>query len=126
MKNLRRVLIIFFIISITAAAAFAGPALQRDFTLTQPDGESFSAMKRGDEFMNWYETAQGYAVLKDGESGYWVFALRTAAGAEPAECEADGIREQQEDLYGFWRAAVYPLWRQRTAGIVRVGPYAAF
>ncbi|MCD8392755.1 MAG: hypothetical protein LUB57_05955, partial [Cloacibacillus porcorum] len=80
MKNLRRVLIIFFIISITAAAAFAGPALQRDFTLTQPDGESFSAVKRGDEFMNWYETAEGYAVLKDGESGYWVFALRTAAG----------------------------------------------
>ena len=80
MKNLRRVLIILFIISITAAAAFAGPALQKDFTLTQPDGESFSAVKRGDEFMNWYETAEGYAVLKDGESGYWVFALRTAAG----------------------------------------------
>ncbi|MCD7952898.1 MAG: hypothetical protein LUG14_08265 [Synergistaceae bacterium] len=80
MKNLRRVLIIFFIISITAAAAFAGPALQRDFTLTQPDGESFSAVKRGDEFMNWYETAEGYAVLKDGVRWYWVFALRAAAG----------------------------------------------
>ena len=80
MKNLRRVLVIFFIIAVTAAAAFAGPALQIEFTLMQPDGESFSAVKRGDEFMNWYETADGYALLKDGESGYWVFALRAAAG----------------------------------------------
>ncbi|MDO4559633.1 MAG: hypothetical protein Q4C86_01675 [bacterium] len=80
MKSLKRVLMAFFIILVTGCAALAGPALRNGFTLAQPDGESFFAVKRGDEFLHWYETAEGYAVVKDDATGYWVFALASAAG----------------------------------------------
>ena len=80
MRHFRKILLTFFAVALAASAALAGPALQMRVTLTQPNGERFSAVKRGDEFMNWYETAGNYAVLKDATTGYWVFAKASSSG----------------------------------------------
>lgn len=80
LKSLKRILTALFIAAVTTAAAYAGPSLQSRSTLTQPDGGSFAAVKRGDEFMHWYETSDKYAVLKDDAAGCWVFALASASG----------------------------------------------
>lgn len=51
----------------------AAPAAPLDITLTQPDGSSFIARQWGDEWLNGFETKEGYTILL-GEDGWWEYA----------------------------------------------------
>lgn len=59
-------LIVFF-------AAYASPAKKGTIFLQQPDGTTFSAVLRGDEFMKLMTTSQGHAIIQD-EEGWWCYA----------------------------------------------------
>ncbi|WP_295578117.1 M6 family metalloprotease domain-containing protein [uncultured Lamprocystis sp.] len=48
----------------------SAPAAPRTFTLTQPDGSTFIAINRGDEWNNRVETTHGYTVKRD-RGGVW-------------------------------------------------------
>lgn len=50
------------------------------FELRQPDGSTFRARARGDEWQNWTETLDGYSILQDAQTGEWVYAERNPAG----------------------------------------------
>ena len=73
-----------------AKGVWAAPAAPIDVILTQPDGATFTARQWGDEWLNGYETAEGYTVLQDGD-GWWVYALPAADGVlAPAAAENIG------------------------------------
>lgn len=57
-------------------------AVQADpgiFTLTQPDGTTFSARQFGDEWQHRVETTEGYTIIPN-QQGYWTYAVQDAAG----------------------------------------------
>lgn len=54
--------------------AGAVPACPEGTKVKQPDGSVFVLRLRGDEYVSWNETADGYAVLKDPADGYWKYA----------------------------------------------------
>ncbi len=58
----------------------AGPPNPAPILLTQPDGSTFEARVWGDEWSNGSETTQGYTIVLDQSSGYWVYAIRTSDG----------------------------------------------
>ena len=82
MKIRMRVIIILgiFCFSLAVLKAFAVPACPELFELRQPDGTVFLARAFGDEWYNGMETAEGYTILKDQASGYWVYALKGVSG----------------------------------------------
>ncbi len=51
-------------------------------TLVQPDGQTISAFITGDEFHRWVHDRNGYAIIKNPESGYYVYAVRRGGGIE--------------------------------------------
>ena len=53
---------------------YAGPAAPIVITLPQPDGTTFQARAWGDEWSNGMETIEGYTILLDPQSKYWVYA----------------------------------------------------
>jgi M6 family metalloprotease-like protein len=59
---------------IVAQSAQAAPANPVPFTITQPDGTTFSARQWGDEWNNGFETVDGYTIVQDATTGYWVYA----------------------------------------------------
>ena len=62
----------------------ASPAAPIEFTLTQPDGFTFTATQWGDEWNNGVETAEGYSILQMGD-GWWAYAdLQTDGLLGPA------------------------------------------
>ncbi|WP_027183630.1 M6 family metalloprotease domain-containing protein [Desulfovibrio inopinatus] len=61
---------------ISGSNAFAVPASPKLFTLTQPDGETFTARLRGDEHNRWTETRKGYSVIQDKSTGIWEYAQK--------------------------------------------------
>lgn len=71
---------------LTGAIAYAAPALDKPFLITQPNGESFQARLKGDEWYNWTENLHGYAVEK-GEDGVWYYVDTSAPPQPEAEAE---------------------------------------
>ncbi len=60
--------------------AMAVPAAPNSFTLTQPNGKTFKARQKGDEWNHWTVTPDGYTVLMDAASSYWFYAQKNPAG----------------------------------------------
>ena len=58
---------------ILSLAALAGPARRGPISLTQPDGTTFNALFRGDEFMKIKTTEDGHAIIQE-ENGWWCYA----------------------------------------------------
>lgn len=70
---------IIVIFTLLATVCHAGPARPGTMTFTQPDGSSFTARVRGDEFMKIITTASGHAILKDND-GWWCYATYDSNG----------------------------------------------
>lgn len=62
------------------AIAFAGPALEVEQSFSQPDGTSFRANLRGDEYFNYVQTADGYLVQKNASDQVWSYVVDAGAG----------------------------------------------
>ena len=61
------------ILLVTISITWAVISVPYPIILTQPDGTTFQAMLKGDEWQNWYETVDGYTIMQD-DSREWVFA----------------------------------------------------
>jgi M6 family metalloprotease-like protein len=57
----------------TANHVYGVPACPRVQQLTQPDGSVINARMWGDEYLNGWETTEGYTIAKNSK-GYWTFA----------------------------------------------------
>ncbi len=55
-------------------------AVPTPIELTQPDGSTFRARGRGDEWQNWTETLDGYTILREVQSGFWVYVEKDSGG----------------------------------------------
>ncbi len=78
MKHKTMLSILAVFISITA---FCGPARRGPVELMQPDGTTFSARIRGDEFMKLVTTAEGNSIVQDAD-GWWCYAGYDADGVK--------------------------------------------
>ncbi len=58
----------------------AAPAAPVTFPVTQPDGTEIMVRMWGDEFQHGYETTDGYTIVKDLDSQYWVYANKMQDG----------------------------------------------
>ena len=76
----KSVLLIGMLIAVSALLAFptgsahAAPMDKVPVTVAQPDGTQLYLFASGDEFYNWLHDAQGYTVIQDPASGYYVYA----------------------------------------------------
>jgi hypothetical protein len=72
-------------------APFAAPAAPGVFYLAQPDGSKIGARARGDERVNWMETADGYTIEK-ATNGFWYYVSGQSALSGPsAEDKRNGF-----------------------------------
>ncbi len=59
---------------LTTHSALAAPIDNFPVTVTQPDGSLLNLFVSGDEFYNWLHDEQGYTIIQDPETGYYVYA----------------------------------------------------
>ncbi len=85
----------------SVATTFARPAWKGVLTVTQPDGSTVSLRLVGDEYLHYYTTSDGYALVRDA-GGRYVYASLDAEGQlTPTTLVAhdEGMRSQQENEY---------------------------
>jgi len=70
MKKKFVLLILLFI----CANAFSAPLEYIPVSVTQPDGIVLNIFASGDEFYNWLHDKDFYTIVKDGKTGYYVYA----------------------------------------------------
>ncbi len=105
----------FFFIFMTGELVFpfssaqAAQALQREVTLSQPNGYQFQARARGDEHFHFYETPYGYVVLKKGET--WFYATHDSCGRPIASdvCVNEKTQRQEQEATLPFPAHLRPL-----------------
>ncbi len=73
-----------FGLALRAAPAQAAPAAPVDIPITQPDGSTFTSRVWGDEYQHGMETLEGYTILKDEQTGYWIYAAAQDGTLAPA------------------------------------------
>ena len=78
--------------------AHAAPIVNFPITVTQPDGTKVQLLASGDEYYNWLEDAQGYTVMQNPDTGYYVYAdlvngklVATKLVAGQADPQANGL-----------------------------------
>jgi hypothetical protein len=109
MTSKRAKLGIFFIVvslALTfyaAPASWAIPASPFPFKTTLPDGTTIELYQRGDEFLSWVESPEGYTVLKNETTGYWEYAVAvdgklvtTGVTYRPGETPPAGLDKHQK------------------------------
>lgn len=67
--------VVFCFVTSTAA-----PHWRTATTLVQPDGTAIEVLMFGDEFYGWYETRDGYPIIRDSNSGWFCYAIMSDSG----------------------------------------------
>ncbi|MCL2291370.1 MAG: M6 family metalloprotease domain-containing protein [Bacteroidetes bacterium] len=85
------------LISMVCLQAYAIPAYPYPVTVTQPNGEEVTIIMRGDEFINWAITLDGYTLLVNSDR-YWSYAQLNASGdLEPSSIIATEISNRSSE-----------------------------
>ena len=66
--------LVLIMLFLTAHSASAAPFDNVPVTVTQPDGTVLNLFASGDEYYNWLHDAQGYTIMQDPDTGYYVYA----------------------------------------------------
>ena len=72
--KLLRFLLSAFLCCFIVTTLFAARLKNVPQTLIQPNGDKLQCFASGDEYHNWLHDANGYTIIQDHNSGYYVFA----------------------------------------------------
>jgi len=75
----------------------ASPVAPFNKVVSQPDGTKIRIIRFGDEWQNWYETEDGYTVIKDKDSGWWYYAESDKIHGIKKSSHAAGIVKPEEN-----------------------------
>lgn len=120
--------VLFAFMAILPQESQAVPALNSDKMITQPDGTSFVARTKGDEFQHWTEeTAGGHSIVHNPKSGFWEYAEPSADGSlqgsgvkvdpegktAPAHLSPGLKPTRNEGMKGFQKEMLNQIYQER-------------
>ncbi len=77
LSHLATILCIVFLFSLIVSTDSQGAYLRNvPVKVVQPDGEGLDIFASGDEFYNWLHDKDGYTIIQDPETGYYVYAIK--------------------------------------------------
>ena len=74
-----RMAMLIAVFCITTSVLMAVPANPDELEVRQPDGTAIKIHLRGDEWLNWVETVQGYTIAES-EDGRWRYVSKYDSG----------------------------------------------
>lgn len=67
-------------------------------TVEQPDGQKIDCFASGDEFNNWLHDSNGYTIIQNSQTGFYVWAIRQGRGITASDFRADLTNPEQLGL----------------------------
>ena len=91
-------LLFFLIILMISFQTFAIPAYPYPITTTQPNGEEVTLVMKGDEFIHWAVTLDGYTLLINSERYFCYAQLNESGDLEPSPYIATEISNRSQEV----------------------------
>ena len=98
-----RISVLFLLAVILSFSAYAGPVHDAVHTLMQPDGSTFRALFRGDEFMRVKTDMYGHSIMQ-GTEGWWCYASyepdgrKVSSGCRVGKNVPDMVLNRSQDI----------------------------
>ena len=98
-----RISVFLLLAVILSFSAYAGPVHDAVHTLMQPDGSTFRALFRGDEFMRVKTDMYGHSIMQDTE-GWWCYASyepdgrKVSSGCRVGKNVPDMVLNRSQDI----------------------------
>jgi len=99
MKYFKLSIILFILI--TSIQANSAPLRFVEITVNQPDGTELQIYASGDEFYNWLHDKDGYTIIQDPATGYYVYAQLVGQQFEPTNLKV-GLGEPASINLNKW------------------------
>ena len=121
---MKRISLTIALLTCFAVNLMAVPAAPFLITFAQPDGSTFQAHLRGDEYFSWIETENKQVLVQSKASGYFEFALLKRDDKNRLELVPSGIlvikRDQSAlrsdtDLPNISREQLGKIWQSKIA-----------
>ncbi len=71
---MKKIFVLLFFISVFISSSKAAYLKNIPQTLKQPNGETLHCFATGDEYYSWNHDVDGYTIVKNKKTGYWVYA----------------------------------------------------
>lgn len=85
---------------LTVATSWARPGYSKPVDVLQPDGSTVTLLMRGDEFLSFMTTTDGYTVIK-GDDGFYRYAEKCDEGLKPTAFIARNPEVRQAEEQAF-------------------------
>jgi len=121
---MKRISLTIALLTCFAMNLMAVPAAPFLITFAQPDGSTFQAHLRGDEYFSWIETENKQVLVKSKASGYFEFALLKRDDMNHLELVPSGILvikrgqsalRSDTDLPNISREQLGKIWQSKIA-----------
>lgn len=96
-KNLVKVFIFIFVITIYNCVSYAAPASNLPTKVTQPNGEELNLFASGDEYFNYLHDENGNIVIKNYDTGYYTYAQISGTNVVASDIIVTNISLIDED-----------------------------
>ena len=97
---MKKLLILLFA-SMVCLQTFAVPADPKPRTVTQSNGEEVTLIMKGDEYIRWAETLDGYSLLINSEFDFCYAQLNASGNLEPSSYIATEIENRPQDVVAW-------------------------
>jgi len=91
-------LFILLLVSMVCLQTYAVPADPTPVTVTQPNGDELTLIMKGDEFINYAETLDGYTLLINSEFYFCYAQLNISGDLEPSSYSATEIQNRPYEV----------------------------
>ena len=81
-------------------------------TLVQPNGDTLHCFISGDEFHHWLHDKDGYTIIQDKQTGYYVYAIREGETLAPTSYIAGKVNPASVGLAPYQNISA-SLWSQK-------------
>jgi len=94
---MKKLLTLLFV-SLVCFQTFAIPADSKPVTTTQPNGEEITIIMKGDEYIHWAETLDGYTLLSNSDFYFYYAQLNASGDLEQSQYIATEIHNRPQEV----------------------------
>ena len=116
MKKGFLVFIVLWMMSLALSAAYFS---NLPYTLKQPNGDTLACLITGDEYYHYLHDADGFTIVKNPQTGYYVYATREDGKVAPSQYVAGSISPRSVGLEPGIRISAAE-WRARRTSMTTV------
>jgi len=90
MKKMEIFYLLLILLAISFVSMQAAYLKNEPVEVMQPDGKVLNLFVSGDEFYNWLHDKEGYTIITDPQTGYYVYAIQSNGKLQSSNLFPDG------------------------------------